>query len=386
MKGGASRLWKTMVAFGALWSSVFAFDATIPVLDMNDYFNLETHEQFIAELHSALQEVGFFAVVNTGVDPKILDEAYATAQEFFNLPLNQKMESFDVHADGQRGYVPGESPKGGTVGDFKEFLHVGRELSEEQQERLQYWKNIWPEDFDLKTSLCSLFDALQTYMIPLQEAMAEAIGERYNLFTETTAEGDLLLRASHYPPNPPENRMWAGEHTDIDLFSILPRATADGLQVCNKEGEWISVRVPENAFIINAGDMLENITNGEFRSALHRVMAQEENVERYSMVLFVHPRSDDKLDPLPGCIARTGGVRKYANATRLELLEERLVDLDLASYEMKQHLAESGLMERLLEVGRASPKAMRKLREEGLASPAVLQELLEQEMSLIGAR
>jgi hypothetical protein len=122
--------------------------------------------------------------------------------------------------------------------------------------------------------------------------------------------------------------------------------------------------------------MLENITNGEFRSGLHRVVAKRDGYERYSLVFFVHPRSQDRLDPLQACIDRTGGVPKYAKATRLELLEERLVDLGLASPVMMQHLAESGLMERLIEVGRASPKAMKKLREAGLASEAVLAELL----------
>ncbi len=36
-------------------------------------------------------------------------------------------------------------------------------------------------------------------------------------------------------------------------------------------------------------------------------------------------------------------------------------------------------MERLIEVGRASPKAMKKLAELGLASPTVLTELQKQE-------
>lgn len=351
------------------------FDATIPVLDMNDYFQADSHDRFVRELHSALKDVGFFAVVNTGVDIEILDAAYEKMEEFFRLPFDQKMVASDPSNNGQRGYVPTESAKGQSTSDCKEFFHVGRELTPEQQERLGYWKNIWPAEMNLQEPLCNLFEALGIYMVPLQEAMAEAIGERKDLFCKMTEEGDVLLRASHYPANPPEDRLWAAEHTDIDLFTILPRATAEGLQLLNKEGEWINIKVPKNAFIINCGDMLENITNGEFLSGLHRVKSQEENVERYSMVIFIHPRRDDRLDPLPGCIARTGGVKKYANATRIELLEERLVDLGLASEAMMQELAESGLMERLIEVGRASPKAMKKLAEAGLASPAVLTEL-----------
>jgi hypothetical protein len=101
-------------------------------------------------------------------------------------------------------------------------------------------------------------------------------------------------------------------------------------------------------------------------------MANQENKERFSMVLFIHPRSNDSLDPLPQCIERTGGIKKYASATRWELLEERLVDLGLASPEMIEHLGKCGLMERLIEVERASPQAIEKLVKAGVASEEVM--------------
>lgn len=352
-----------------------AFDATIPVVDMNDYFNPETRGHFIEGISTALKEVGFFAVINTGVDAEILDSAYETAKNYFSLDYDTKMRSFKASTNGQRGYVPGESAKGQKVGDFKEFYHVGREYNLNQQAAVGNYGNIWPNEINLKTPLCNLFDALEAYKVPLEQAIAEAIGQPLDFFTNMTKEGDCLLRAIHYPANPPENRIWAAAHTDINLFTILPRATAEGLQVLNKQGEWVDVRVPENAFIINGGDMLENITNGEFRSGPHRVIDTNGNKERYSMVIFIHPRAEDRLDPLPQCIERTGGVRKFANASRWELLEERLADLGLASHEMLEHLATCGIMERLIEVRRASSKAMNKLREEGLATQAVLEEL-----------
>lgn len=362
--------WKLLLMTLAVTSTAFAdFDATIPVLDMNEYFNPETKGKFVDELASALKDVGFFAVVNTGVDKETLDQGYQAITDYFGQSKEQKMKMFIPQYNGQRGYVPGESAKGRSDGDVKEFYHVGRELN------TNAWPNVWPDDFNLKDPLYKLFAALETYMPPLEMAMAEAIGERSDLFTEMTVEGDCLLRAIHYPANPPPDTVWAGEHTDIDLFTILPRATAEGLQVKNQQGEWIDIKVPENAFIINAGDMLENITNGEFKSGVHRVIAKASDYERYSMVLFVHPRSKDSLDPLAGCIERTGGVRRYSNATRLELLEERLVDLGLASYEMMKHLAASGFMERQIEVGRSSLKAMNKLKDAGLASDAVLIEI-----------
>lgn len=366
------------VLFGNVEGTESVFDATIPVLDMNEYLQAETKDKFVKELYQALSEVGFFAVINTGVDSQILDDGYQSCFDFFSLPQDQKMQMNDPLLCGQRGYVPGESAKGASIRDFKEFYHVGRERDPEELKTLGILPNRWSENFDLKKPLCALYSALEGYGILLERAIAEAIGAPSDHFTQMTRDGELLLRAIHYPANPPKDSIWAAEHTDIDLLTILPRATADGLQVQNKQGEWIDVRVPENAFIVNGGDMLENITNGEFRSGLHRVVAKEGNYERYSIVLFVHPRSQDRLDPLPGCVSRTGGVQKYANANRLELLEERLVDLGLASFPMMQDLARSGLMDRLIEVGRASPGAMKMLKEVGLASEAILAELERQ--------
>lgn len=312
-----------------LTTSAFAFDATIPVLDMNEYYQPETKSKFIQELYDALHDVGFFAVVNTGVDPVILDKGYQACFDFFALPMDEKMKTNFPANNGQRGYVPGESAKGVKYGDFKEFYHVGRQIDADKVQTLNTWQNVWPENFPLQGPLYDLFSALEKYTVPLGAAIAEAIGAPQEMITDMTLEGDALMRAIHYPASPPKDRLWAAEHTDIDLYTILPRATADGLQVRNQEGEWVDVKVPEGAFIVNGGDMLENLTNGEFRSGPHRVVAKEGGYERYSLVLFVHPKSQDRLDPLSPCVERTGGVRKYANATRLELLEERLVDLGL---------------------------------------------------------
>lgn len=364
----------TLCSFACIFANE-DFHSSIPVLDMHDYYSIEKHDFFIDGLKEALREVGFFAVINTGMPNDVLDNAYEACYAYFAKPYEEKMRFYHPSLNGQRGYIPGESAKEETYVDFKEFFHMGREAPQELLEKHQIWQNVWPDDFDLKTPLVPFYEALEAYAIPIQEAFAEALNIETDFFTKMTKEGDCLLRAIHYPKNPPENALWAAEHTDIDLFTILPRATGDGLEVKNQNGEWIMVKVPENAFIVNAGDMLENISNGEFRSSQHRVRAQKSDYDRFSIVFFIHPRSSDRLDPIPSVVARSGGIQKYANATRLELLEERLVDLGLASRPMMQHLAESGLMERLIEKGRASKKAMLRLKEEGLASDIVLQAL-----------
>ena len=232
--------------------------------------------------------------------------------------------------------------------------------------RLGYPKNIWPEHpQDYKKVMLKMYNGLEECRESLCSAFTEVLGQPKGYLNELTREGDSLMRPIHYPANGPKDSIWAGAHTDIVMFTILPRSTARGLQVLNKAGEWIDVITPDGAFVINCGDYMENLTNGYVRSSFHRVIDPGLGQERYSMVFFVHTRSDDRLDPLPQWIEKTGGKPLRAKVTRLELLAERLIDLRLANRGLKEFFVNSGAIERLKEVNRFSSKAEAELRKDG---------------------
>lgn len=337
------------------------FDATIPVLHLPDYYADDKRDEFLLKLEEASRDVGFFALTGTGVDTELLDTAYSQMAEYFAQDFDTKMQ-LNI-PNGQRGYVPGESAKGEARIDFKEFYHIGRDLPDAALQRLSMEKNIWPKDpCGFQPAMERLYSALDECKDVLSNAYSEILGVDVNAMTE---EGKSLLRAIHYPANPPEDAIWAGAHTDINLFTILPRSTARGLQVRNQEGKWIDVIVPDGAFVINCADMLENLTNGYFRSSLHRVVDPGNREERFSAVFFVHPRSQDRLDPIHAFIEKTGGVRNYANVNRIELLAERIIDLGLASHDLMSFFVNSGAIDRLKEVGRFSKDAEIHLKEAG---------------------
>ena len=365
-----------------LASHATEFSSNIPVVDMQDYYNPEKRDAFIKDVQKALHEVGFFAVINPGVKIEYIDAAFAKAAEFFKLDQETKDKYDSRYCNYQRGYVPSEKPKSAPIKDFKEFLHIGREFTQDALERNGYWSNIWPDEVRMEEAMTIYLHHLENHMVEMQHVLAEALEESMDFFDAMNSEGDSLLRVIHYPAtenNQDKRAVWAGAHTDIGLFTILPKATAKGLEVQLQDGSWLPIQVEGDAFIINGADFLETFSNGYFKSAYHRVLSPEgeNNLERFSMVFFVHPHSDSMIYPLPQWIEKTGGTRKYATATRYELLSERLTDLRLATKEMLQALGESDLMERLIEVDRASVDAMLFLKENGFASTSVLKKLKE---------
>ncbi len=352
------------------------FDATIPVIDLADYYSTLKHDALIKEFADAMHTVGFVAITNTYIDQKTLDDAYRSAQDFYNYPLDVKMKSHNAALNGQRGYVLSEVAQGQSIKDHKEFYHIAREYSQDIMDKYHYPPNVWPEDQTFRNNMLQLISLLDEYVDIVGMILAESIDKPQNYFNDMTRHGNFLLRSIHYPSDTPKDSIWAAAHTDIDLFTLLPMATAEGLQVLNTNGEWVKVVVPENALIVNAGDFLENITNGYYKSARHRVVSVDNSSERYSIVAFVHPRLDDSMSPLPEFIALSG-QQKFANATSKELLFDRLIELGLHSQDLLQEYVQTGVIERLIDVNRASNTVMQTLVKANLASPKVIDHISE---------
>ncbi len=64
------------------------------------------------------------------------------------------------------------------------------------------------------------------------------------------------------------------------------------------------MRSPQDAFVINVGDLMARWTNGRWLSALHRVVnppARAAATRRLSLVLFTGPNYDAEIRCIPTC-------------------------------------------------------------------------------------
>jgi isopenicillin N synthase-like dioxygenase len=151
---------------------------------------------------------------------------------------------------------------------------------------------------------------------------------------ETTLNSPTLLRVLHYPPMPsnaPAASLRAAPHEDINLITLLCEATAPGLELLQKDGTWLPIAAIPGQIIVDTGDMLQNLTNGQFKSTTHRVTnPHDDRDRRFSLPFFVHPRPDTDLSPHSVCVARTGGQAKFPKLTAGEYLMQRLQEIGLA--------------------------------------------------------
>ncbi len=310
----------------------------IPSVDLADFLSNDKarKEKFVKQIGEAYEEIGFVAVRNHGIEDELIERLYKNVKAFFNLPKAVKAKYEIEGIGGQRGYTSfgKEHAKQRKAGDLKEFWHFGQFVEDGDPIKEIYPENVSVSELDefLPTGEEAYQNFLETGGKLLRAiALYLKVDEHY--FDKHIHNGNSILRPIHYPPivNPEPDAVRAGEHEDINLITLLIGASADELQVLNKQNEWVAVTSIENHIIVNVGDMLQRLTNNQLRSTTHRVVnppKEKWNEDRFSIPFFLHPRPDMPLDCLPECINSTH-EKKYKDILAGDYLDQRLKEIGL---------------------------------------------------------
>lgn len=317
------------------------FATKIPVLDLADFnCGVDSRKKtFVKNLGAAYQEIGFVAITNHYLSDTLSQELYAEIKTFFALPDEVKQRYEIAALFGQRGYVGKgkEHAKGRKTGDLKEFYHIGQEQAIAESNSADFPENIWPEEVPaFKTTAVKVYRQLEQTGLEILRALALFLDLPENYFDNRVKNGNSILRPIHYfpvedPSVVPADAVRAAAHGDINLITLLMGASAEGLQVLNRNDEWISVTAAPDQLIINVGDMLERLTNGKLRSTIHRVVnppPEKLHLPRYSIPFFMHPRSEMSLAALPNCVDQNH-PKQWPDITAGEFLDQRLREIGL---------------------------------------------------------
>jgi isopenicillin N synthase-like dioxygenase len=307
----------------------------IPSLDLSDFTSGDSarRARFVQALGDAFTHIGFVAIRNHGLTDDLTANLYQASEAFFQAPDEVKRSYDRPELNGQRGYVGKgrETAKGFKVADLKEFYHIGQPEPEGEMPA-----NVLPEEYPAFSEY-----AVETYRIlehtgkTLLRAIALYLALPEAYFEAKVYKGDSILRALHYfpldPATTPEGAVRAAAHGDINLITLLMGASADGLEVLRRDGQWIAITALPDQIIVNVGDMLDRLTNHRLKSTIHRVVnppREKMGTSRYSIPFFMHPRAEMDLTSLESCIDMKH-PKLYADMTAGAFLNERLLELGL---------------------------------------------------------
>ncbi len=281
----------------------------VPVVDLGPaWSDGASGRQAVADaIAAAAGTIGFFYVKNHTLLQTDIDAVFQTAVDFHNLPLDAKMESSLTLNNHAQGYLHGMS-KGNDKNikeNQQEAFQIRRPLAADDPDLLAgkplHGMIPWPAAMpDLKPRMLAYYDKVNALAYAMLDLFELSLDLAPGALKASFAKDMNSLRLLHYPPQKPDDsgeHMGARGHTDTNAFTILAQDPNGGLEVRNRDGEWVAIPPIKGTLVVNVGEVLKVWSDGVFTSAVHRVINRSGR-ERYSIPFFMYPSFDALIQTL----------------------------------------------------------------------------------------
>eukprot|EP01112_Ceratiomyxa_fruticulosa_P017382 TRINITY_DN5403_c0_g1_i1.p1 TRINITY_DN5403_c0_g1~~TRINITY_DN5403_c0_g1_i1.p1 ORF type:complete len:345 (-),score=52.02 TRINITY_DN5403_c0_g1_i1:148-1182(-) len=290
---------------------------TVPIIDIGPFLSGKDKEGVAKLVDDACRYTGFFMVTNHGISESLLKRIFKAANDFFSLPLEEKLRCKGSH---NRGYTEYGEENLTTnypelnkdvvnkhLGDYKEGIDFGREFLPGDPELDHPWRsqqyNRWPSTLgeEWKSTLREYFKELSGLGHLMMRIFATALHLKEDFFLDKCSRTTSSMRLLHYPPVEDPGRLGCGAHSDYGCLTLLAQDGVSGLQLLNPHNKtFVDVPSIPGAFVVNIGDAMRIWTNNSYVSTVHRVLNPKNN-HRFSVPFFFDPNFDLVIECLESC-------------------------------------------------------------------------------------
>ncbi|KAK1573111.1 2OG-Fe(II) oxygenase [Colletotrichum navitas] len=315
-----------------------ALSTEIPIIDISLAFRTDLADRISVaqQVRNASTTCGFFYLTNHGIDPCIIDSAFTACLDYFRQDKNAKMRSWV----GKSRYFNGYKPPGSQRINKSESVDVResfgwsydprydpdvkdvRAIPDEARQFLRmedfHWDGTSSTPF-FKKAVIRYWQSCMKLARVLVRTFALSLELPEDYFDAKFAYPDAALALNYYPPLPQASdnvdsagnrQVSIGSHTDFQLFTILWQDAVGGLQVLNREGQWIRAAPIPGTLVVNIADYMQRITNDLYVSTVHRAQNLSGS-ERISMPFFFGFGLHESCGVIDTCV-KHGDVPKYS--------------------------------------------------------------------------
>lgn len=266
-------------------------------------------EAFAQKLGEAMEQIGFVILEGHGVDPDLYRQAEEKVREFFETTTVEERTKYLARRQGSvnQGYFP---MKETTIihPDLVEGWVFCRRAFDVDGDPGYREEHFWPRP-GFEPFFRRLVLAHERLIQPIMQSILRYLGCDAALYDEKLTRTNFGFRLNYYPVMTEDDLRSGGGrmlgHEDVDLFTLLPAQSVDGLQVLNRENmKWIRLTPPEGSIILNTGDYMQRITNDRLPSTTHRVgrptQPSAQGQPRVSIPMAIYLWENEILEVLPG--------------------------------------------------------------------------------------
>lgn len=270
----------------------------LPILKLSDYEN--DKDAFLKNLRNFVSDLGFFYLVDHGIEEELNKNLFKHSKRFFALPKDVK-ELISMKKSPQfRGYTSEGFEYTAGERDYREQIDISTErqalkwdLNSPLWQRLE-GPNLWPEQVpELKSSFTLWHEQVQNACLKLLRAFAEALKLPNDAFDKLYGEHSYQhCKIIHYPKRFEGNTQGVGPHKDGGLITFVLQEEQSGLEAFIN-GKWVGIEPLEGSVVVNIGEFLELATNGYLKATVHRVNLSAK--ERFSIAYFLGVQLDKDI-------------------------------------------------------------------------------------------
>nr|ABC69167.2 1-aminocyclopropane-1-carboxylate oxidase [Paeonia suffruticosa] len=246
-------------------------------------------------INDACENWGFFEIVNHGISPEFMDTVEKLTKEHYKKCMEQKFKEL-VASKALETEI--------NDMDWESTFHL-RHLP------ISNMAEIPDLDDEYRKVMKEFASKIETLAEELLDLICENLGLEKGYLKKAFygSKGPTFgTKVSNYPPCPkPDLIKGLRAHTDAGgLILLFQDDRVSGLQLL-KDDQWVDVPPMRHSIVINIGDQLEVITNGKYKSVMHRVIAQTDG-NRMSLASFYNPGSDAVIYPAPALLGKEAQV------------------------------------------------------------------------------
>lgn len=295
----------------------------IEEIDISPLFgdDADAIEATATAIREASATLGFFYVSGHGIDEELISSTFAGSKRFFDLPVERKLEVSILNHEKMRGYTGllDENTDPDNDGDLHEAFDLAQDFGADSLEvaaDIYGWAtNQWPTLDGFRDQILAYYEAIVGLASVLYRGFALSLGLDEAFFEPMLDRPVGELRLLKYPPQPTTGHeadakkvLGIGAHSDYDVFTILATDDVPALEIMSPTGDWIAAPPVNGSFLVNCGDLLQRWTNDLYRSAMHRVINNNDR-DRYALVLFSNVNPYTIVEVLPTCESDTRPAR-----------------------------------------------------------------------------
>ncbi|KAL4377360.1 hypothetical protein GQ457_02G030940 [Hibiscus cannabinus] len=253
----------------------------IPTIDLSG-----PRSTVVEQVAAASRTFGFFQIINHGIPVQVLDRMIGSIRAFHEQPTDVKAKFYTRDIATGVNFISNVDLFLSKAASWRDTLQI------KLAPTLPELENI-PEvcrDEVVEWSLHS-----ETLGERLMGLLSEGLGLDTDRLKNTTCL-DARMMVGHYYPRCPQPDLTVGiaSHTDPGVLTLLLQDHIGGLQI-KHQGEWVDIKPVHGALVINIADILQILSNDEYVSVEHRVLANPSEEARVSIAVFFNPSAREAL-------------------------------------------------------------------------------------------